>query len=433
MNLFQARTLFFALFFINLNFPLLASEFYWMKTSTNEWRKSNKVDFFDGRLKSEVLDSLDLIYSKSPDNYYFYFNGKELLSFVNCGFDLFSITDSSLKQKYSLFNRGYTCRTKPFVRDSTNFLLGGYSFWSSHIDLLVLDEINGSWELFQTINQPIDYGSSGVFQNSEGIYSIFGEYLNERKGLKEIEPNGYFLDWETKEWKRLDVQIDGVDLNEVLRLGSPSFLETKDFVFMVSNSELMNVGWNIIEKETGKIYFYDLRNSHIFLSPFTEVIDNTIHYQSPDGTQKSLDLEYLLSQSKEVGFIKVLEKGLLDTFSLKSNSFISISIFTLLGIVILSFIWVKNGKKQPVKTLTFDEMEKLIESFKPYSGQLLDLEKMDSLLEIDSKGNPDLNRVKRSRMIIRVNKYYTSQKGKELIVREKDSKDKRFVYYKVNI
>ena len=434
MNLFPVRTLFFVLIFFNLNSTLLASEFYWMRTFSNDWRKSEKVDFLNGRLKREVLDSLETIYSNTPqDPYFFFYKGDELMSYVSCGLDLYSINETSLDLKYLYSNRGYTCGTTPFVRDSTMYLIGGYGFWTTHIDLLKFDELNGSWELIKTTNQPEDYYSSGVFQNSKGIFSLLGYYRNERTGgTVETESNGYFLDWETKEWKRIEMQIEGVNNAELEdKLG---FIQTEDYLFMMSGLQIENLGWNIINKESGKIYHYDdLRNTDMFQSPYLEVIGNTLNYQSLDGTQKSLDLEYLLSQSKEVGFIKVLEKGLLDTFSLKSNSFISISIFTLLGIVILSFLWVKNGKKQPVKTLTFDEMEKLIESFKPYSGQLLDSEKIDSLLEIEPKGNPDLNRVKRSRMIIRVNKYYTSQKGKELIVREKDSKDKRFVYYKVEI
>jgi flagellar basal body-associated protein FliL len=129
----------------------------------------------------------------------------------------------------------------------------------------------------------------------------------------------------------------------------------------------------------------------------------------------------------------VLENGFLDSFSLKNYLLISITTLTLVGIIILSFLWTKRTKKQAVSALGFDEIEKLIENFKPHSGQLLDSEKLDSLLGIDSNGNADLARVKRSRMIIRVNKYYTSQKGKELIVREKNPKDKRYVYYKVDI
>jgi hypothetical protein len=405
-----------------------------MRTSTNEWRKSDKVDFLNGKVKREVLDSLDSIYAKTPTPYFFFNNGDELMSYVSCGFDLYSINGTSLDLKYLYLNRGYTCGTTPFVRDSSTYLIGGYGFWNLHFDLLKFDEINGSWDLIKTTNQPMNYHSNGLFQNSKGIYSLFGKYENERIGLKEAEPNGYFLDWETKEWKRIEIQIEGVNNAELEDNSSLAFIQTEDYVFMMSGLPIENFGWNILEKETGKIYQYDyLRNLDMFTSPFTEVIGNTIQYQSPDGTSKSLDLAYLLSQSKEVGFIQVLEKGFLDSFSLKNNPFISIATLTLVGIIILSFLWTKRTKKQAVSALGFDEIEKLIENFKPHSGQLLDSEKLDSLLGIDSNGNADLARVKRSRMIIRVNKYYTSQKGKELIVREKNPKDKRYVYYKVDI
>jgi len=427
----------FTLFSLLLIFTseVIGSEFYWMRTSTKEWKKSDRSDFLNGRLEVEVLNSLDSIYSKNPHHYFFFYNGEELQSYVSCGFDLYSINETSLHLKYNYFNKGYTCYTTPLVRDETNYLLGGHGFWTNHFDLLKFDEIHGSWELVKTINQPIDYLPSGVFQNSKGIFSLFGKKENIRTGLSEIVPNGYFLDWESKEWKEIEVQIEGVDNTELVGKGRLKFLETKDYLFMVSSVELKNVGWNIIEKESGKISFYNnLKNIDVFLSPFIEVIENTINYQSPNGTPKSLDLEYLLTQSKEVGSITVREDslGIIEIFLFKERFYI-ITIIILILLLVNVYVR-KKSEPIPPQTITNgkEEIEIIIESLSKYSGQTINTEKLDELFGLDKMENNDSKRLKRSRWVNKLNEYYNSQNGKDLIQRDKNPEDKRYMYYRIN-
>jgi hypothetical protein len=423
----------FSLLFI-FSSKVIGSEFYWMRTSTKDWKKSDRSDFLNGRLEGKVLNSLDSIYSKNPHHYFFFYNGEELQSYVSCGFDLYSINETSLQLKYNYFNKGYTCYTTPFVKDETNYLLGGHGFWTNHLDLLRFDEIHGSWELMKTTNQPLDYFYSGVFQNSKGIFSLFGYRDNIRIGLSEVVPNGYFLDWESKEWKEIEVQIEGIDNTELVSTGNLKFLETKDYLFMVSRMELKNVGWNIIEKESGKIYFFDdLKNNDLFYSTFIEVIGNTINYQSPNGTPKSLDLEYLLTQSKEVGSIIIKEGSMegIREFPIRDRFYI---ITIILLILFLVNVYVR---KKPIPTLSLnnngnEEMEKIIKTFSQYSSLLLTSEELDEVLGIDSVGNNDSKRLKRSRWVNKLNEYYNSQNGKDLIQRDKNPEDKRYIYYKVN-
>jgi len=424
----------FSLFFI-CSSKVIGSEYYWMRTYTKEWKKSNKYDFLNGKLEVDVLNSLDSIYSQYPNAYFFFNNGNELQSFVSCGFDLYSINETSIERKYNFFSSGYTCNSTPFVRDETNYLIGGYGFWTHHLDLLKFDEIHGSWELVKTINQPVDYFSKAIFQNSKGIFSLFGSTISTRTGISEIGPKGYFLDWETKEWRKIEIQIEGIkDLN-LLNNSSLSFQETRDYLLMVSHLELKNVGWNIIEKESGKIYYYDSRRSNdVFLSPFIEVIGNTINFQSPNGTPISLDLKLLISQSKEVGSI-IINEGSMDIsegFPLR-DSFYIITIILLILLLVNVYVR-KKSITTPSQTITNgkEEIKILIESFSQYSGQTLNTEQLDELLGLDKMDNNDSKRLKRSRWINKLNEYYNSQKGRDLIERDKNPQDKRYMYYRIN-
>jgi hypothetical protein len=57
---------------------------------------------------------------------------------------------------------------------------------------------------------------------------------------------------------------------------------------------------------------------------------------------------------------------------------------------------------------------------------------LDGILGIDSVDNNDSKRLKRSRWVNKLNEYYNSQNGKDLIIRDKNPEDKRYIYYKVN-
>jgi hypothetical protein len=421
------------IFFLSTS-NLLGSEYYWMYTNTKGWKNSYRYEFLEGRLSGKVLNSLDSIYSQIPNSYFFFYNGEELQSYVSCGFDIYSIDEEVLELKYKYYNRGYTCYSTPFVRDSTNYLLGGHGFWTNHFDLLRFDEIHGSWEVVKTKNQPLDYFSNGVYQNSKGIYSLFGGRENFRTGLSEKVPNGYFLDWESKVWKEIEISIEGVDNEKLVEDSGLKFLQSKDYLYIVSNSGLETMGWNIIVKESGKIYFFDeLKNEDVFLSPFIEVIGNKVNYQSPNGTPKSLDLESLFFKSREVGQIKIKESpseiGLVFPF----KDIVYILIISLL-ILISVYLFLKRPKSKldipnPIRN---EEIENILKSLSKYSSQSLTVHQLDEVLGIDSIVNDDSKRLKRSRWINKLNEFYSSVNGKDLIVRDKSLEDKRFVSYRIN-
>jgi hypothetical protein len=423
------------IFFLSTS-NLLGSEYYWMQTNTKGWKNSYRYDFLEGRLGEKVLISLDSIYSQIPNSYFFFYNGEELQSYVSCGFDIYSIDGEVLELKYNYYNRGYTCYSTPFVRDSTNYLLGGHGFWTNHFDLLRFDKIHGSWEIVKTKNQPLDYVSNGVYQNSKGIYSLFGGRENFRIGLSEKVPNGYFLDWESKVWSEIEISIEGVDNVKLVENSGLRFLQSKDYFYIVSNSGLETMGWNIIEKESGKIYFFDeLKNEDVFLSPFIEVIGNKVNYQSPNGTPKSLDLESLFSKSKQVGQIRVKEDSSEIGGVFPFRDIVYILIITLLILILIYFYL----RKIRTKTNTIipnqnrnEEIENILKSLSKYSSQSLSTQQLDEVLRIDSLVNEDTKRLKRSRWINKLNELQNSMNGTDLIVRDKSVEDKRFVFYRIN-
>lgn len=383
----------------------------------------------EGNVKREILEKLDSLYEKNPQSYTFYIHEGDVKVWVGCTFDSYSVEGNTLKNQYQYYNQGYTCNTSVFSRDSKQFLLGGYAFWVNHLDLMELDTVHGSWEYTKVTNQPENYGSSHFYENAKGIYVFFGAFYNPRINLNSKDFDGFFLDWESKKWKKAEFKIDGADLALASEESPINFLETKDYAFLVMNSDQPNLGWNIIDKETGKIYFFDTRNSDIFLSPYVEIIDNVIFYQSPDGLEKSLDLDIVFSKSKQVGKIRVIEKNIFQKISVKELIYL-LTIVLLIALLLCTYLF----RRKPTKVINPDSegtLEQITEEILVYSGKMLNTETLDKILGIDELGNFDSKRLKRSRMITEINKKYKQIHKKDLITRGKNPEDRRFVYYEI--
>jgi hypothetical protein len=306
-------------------------------------------------------------------------------------------------------------------------MLGGHGFWQNQMDLLSFDELHGSWELQLTKNQPDNYFSNFVYQNSKGVYSLFGSTFNQRYGIDSKNLQGYFLDWKTKAWQEIELVIDGLVLEELVEKGGLYFIQTQDYAFWATTNGLKNIGWNLIEKETGKIFYYESKNVDMGLSPYLEIKGNVLSYPSPSGELKTLDLAQIRQKSTEVGYVRVKEAaamGIPPTWGY------------VLFFVVVAVGWVVVKKTLPKKKIEEPEEQpskrlEPIQLLLPYSGQLLTTETLDQLLGIDSQANFDSRRMKRARMINDINEHYLAQTGKELIVREKKAEDKRYVFYKI--
>jgi hypothetical protein len=423
------RTILLLISLIYLSSPGFCSDFNWLSTATKRWKTSAPRSFWNGEIKAEVLEKLDSLYEKSPQAYLFYSEKGKTYVFISCTFDLYLVNGANLILQYNYFNNGYTCASTPFARENNHYLISGYAFWANHLDLMQLDQIHGSWEYIKTSNQPINYKSNHIFQNSKGIFALMGTYYNPRDDINKNESNGYFLDWKTKTWKKIKIEIEGIDLEKASENSPIQFLETKDYTLMASNSDSKNLAWNVINKETGKIYYFNGRNMDIFLSPFVEILGNKINYESPNGHSKSVDLNEILKKSLEVGKINIIPNRAYETPSPKEIFYVSTIL--LLGLLLLFRPLFSKKTPQIIQVVVEEPIRQFIDMILPYSGKLLNTESLDKILEIDNLENFDSKRIKRSRLITEINKQYLETHQKELIIRGKNPEDRRYVYYQI--
>ena len=452
----KIKLLFFGLFlFVSLDSKAADPEFYRLNIAGKRWKLANKTSFLEGRVSSELLQQLDSIYQKTPSSYDFIYDpaSQSLKVFVQCSFDYYTVKDGQLIKEYQFTNRGYTCGTYFFESNNTYNILSGRGLWNDHADLMRFDSLDGSWEFIQTTHQPLDYFPLGAYQTSKGIVTILGGYTNPRIPRLEKESNGFFLDLEKKSWQPIKINIKEFDFAKIALANESYLYETKDYAFSVTTSQLPSLGWYlwiIIEKETGKLFFYEgNKHTKMFRSPFYEMIGNKIHYLELDmnsigaGKTVMIDLDIIRSQSREIGELIVLDAP----EKTDNTSLFSVLPWIGLPIVFLLALWLgiqlqkrKNAAAQtPVESDTETEVEQeseeeneeILQQLMSHDGARLNTEEFDMLLGIHQITNFDSKRIKRSRIIKTINKQYEEKKGFPLITRIKNPEDKRFVFYKI--
>ena len=447
------KFLFFGLcLFFSLSTKAAEPEFYRLKVVTKRWEVAERSSFLNGRVSKEILNQLDSIYQNLPTGYDLNYDpsSQTLTVFVYCSFDFYSIQDGQLVKEYKFANRGYTCGSYFFEKNNTYYILGGRGLWNSHADLMEFDTLNGSWEFKQVSYQPLDYYPLGAYQTSKGMMTWLGEYTNPRIPRLEKEANGFFLDMEKKSWQPFKINIEEFDFAEIAHANESQLYETEDYAFSVTRSQLPKLGWYIwiiIEKETGKLFFYEgNKHTEMYDSPFLEVIGNKFRYfeytlnSTSEGKEKMIDLDLIRSQSREIGQLVLLD----PKENKETTSLFPLALWIGFPAILLLGFWMgrqlQNKKKESPPASLEEEIEEedlevenaeILQRLLLHNGEKLNTEEFDILLGIDQITNFDSQRIKRSRLIKALNKNYQEKNGFHLITRIKNPEDKRFVFYKI--
>jgi hypothetical protein len=273
------------------------TEYYYFRTDPANYYRINGFSFLPEGLNLDFLDSLNKVYNNRERAYYIFNSQKGYKLHVRCTFDLFQLSENGIENLYKYDNSGYLCRPKMFERDGELYNLGGYGLWTHNSDLLVFKESIGSWEFVPTVNQPLDYTGQS-FNSESGLFVLFGNYVNPRIPLNKMEDHGYFLNWENKEWHQIKVHIERKSRLEFKNaMYYDGYIELKDF-FMFKNNDpdVSKEGLYLVDKNTLEIFFKRESIEDLYKSPYLQIIDNTIFYQSTLGAHHSMDIRIYVHQ-----------------------------------------------------------------------------------------------------------------------------------------
>jgi hypothetical protein len=394
--------------------------------SIDTYRYQNEV------LTTSVIRPLDSIYSNNPRSFIAYQTTKGLVILSDCSLDTYFVESRNFNNQSNGFS-SFNCDNYLFERDKTLNLVVGTGSTSSPLDILKLDSFSGSWKPIAIKNKPALTALTNYIQTSTGIWALPQVY-NNLSNTKDKISTGYFLDWESKEWRELELKYDPKYLSFFNQSDSAPSFETADYFVTFLSFTSTGISWNVINKETGEIYRIETEKKALLRSPIYEVADNTIYFQNIAGQSDSLVIEPSMASAIEIG--QILSPNPTESsqasFNLTKEPEIIFSIG--LGILILvglSFIFygsVNSTSKQPSKPIN-NIIENYITRLQKQNGNTLSTKELDVILDVILLENIESQRIKRSRMINEINNKYQETYGKKLINRSRITNDRRFISY----
>jgi hypothetical protein len=242
------------------------------------------------------------------------------------------------------------------------------------------------------------------------------------------------LDWESKEWRELELKYDPEYLSFFNQSDSAPSFETADYFVTFLSFTSTGISWNVINKETGEIYRIETPKKALLRSPIYEVAANTIYFQNIAGHLDSLVID--LSQSPAIEIGQILSPNPTESYQASFNLMkepkiifsIGLGILILVGLSFIFYGSVNSTSKQPRKPIN-DTFESYIFRLQKQNGNTLSTKELDEILDVTELENIESQRIKRSRMINEINKKYRETYGKEIINRSRITKDRRCISY----
>ena len=398
-----------------------------VNTKSRSYRqKLIKVDSIThGRVTAQMF--YDLPSNDSDEGAIYDFTLIDSLIFLTkrCDFKVWQWSSEGWVNLYKKHNKGW-CMANRYIRNRELIGFTADGFWTSQSGLYVFDNKMGSWDLLEAKNSPSDYVSSGDFKiGKDTIVSLYGKkvHLGEESHGGMME--GYGLNLNNHTWFKVSSEIDlKAKINSLV--GGVVF-DFEKSVYIIKESTSL-----FIDKATKKVYYKaieyieDDKIEFCYNDCMTAII---IH----GGLTKVLVPE-IDKEAKFLGQISFqeIEESPADFSDINIADFSWMwggAVLLVLGFVLGLFLMTnKKLKKRTKETNLHSELiKKLVQSVE----MLLSNQELDEVLEIDDDINTDSKRVKRSRIIQEVNSEYQLMAGKELITRQRDPKDKRYMLYRI--
>ncbi|WP_100627208.1 hypothetical protein [Algoriphagus formosus] len=444
MFLLRAITLIAALFFCGTSAITFADQIK-LSISIRDLGTIRNLDYLEAHFSKEQIQSLKNLPVQGGKDFQLIKNDQGTFALTPCLFNVYQWTSEGWNNCYLYDNSGYNCGAKFFFRNGQLFSLGTYGFWRNHSDLLSFDSATGSWSLFPTQNQPIDYGAAYTGVGEKGAFLFFGVKQNYRFDNHQDFEQGYFLNFEDFSWQYLSFgNLISTSSSLADFVIHENYLDTKDFMVFSGFSSDPQIGFLIFEKNTLEFRFIKMERAIEILNNPSWILQqaNQATISAVRDNPFVLNFDDLYQKAEYVGEAEVLPISAREIEELQ-NDYILISLGMLIATGVIVF-WVLRkeilkvkhleSQKESIETKPQSQKnsdQKLIELFEPFQGKVLTVEQIDQILLINDIPNPDHKKVKRSRLIKEVNQLSESHSGEALIVRKRNPEDKRFIIYEI--
>lgn len=362
-----------------------------------------------------------------------------------CFFDVYKWVDGNWKNLYTYDNKGYNCASRFFFRQGKLHSIGGRGFWEAHSNLLIFDEQLGSWDRVNIKGQPSDVYSKYTGVTEKSLFYFFpADYYGKRYDLI------YWLDFNSNTWRKFDFSslITFQKKPQVpfhADISNKSLFDSKDYmVLQVYEASTSGAGLFLLDMQTfsfrwlknqaveskwKKYKWKIIHNNNIFLRNFAQEL-------------RSIDLDEIFNEAiplekpKELPLIAEEEK---PTQSIWRWSILAFVLGIGVNQLVLYFRHkndshssVNPKKEAPIHQAQHQNIESQISRLLSQRGKLLTKDELDTILQLRNQQNLDSLKVLRSRALKIINQQALKVYGQNLVSRERDEYDKRFMLYRIN-
>ena len=336
-----------------------------------------------------------------------FYLGPSSYAFVDCRSDWYKYVNGRWKNTYLLNNHGFTCNSVLFIEDGWPHVYGGYGIWRGQSLNIQMDK-NGEWYANRANNCPENYKPAiGFKQKDSTVILLGGNEINTLRNVNNLITSGYSVS-PSGEWNEINYVIPG---------------QTYDIGFGIVELSTTKYRVSITHIDDGyRIYVYDNRKE--------ELTFNNMQWNT-----RTPPLYYLSGDSLVINSGRLIHFNIPDLIDDGERIVISKSFNPLFFkswfwvFFLLPITWVVFRKyraaKNPINYPQFYN-EMLQRSGNSYTG-----EQMNELFGIDHLSY-DQVRKKRASILQSINDFHSRYKGKQLIIRIRDERDKRNFIYRVN-
>ena len=337
-----------------------------------------------------------------------------------CRLNVWKWENNKWVNKYKDNNKGLCINS---FYEYNNELLGFTSegFWFSQSAIYVFNEIIGSWELRNIKNEVPPFLSFANFRiGSDTIVSFQSQTTANGLSKNNSSEDNFGFDLKSNKWFRAIGEYDLRYFND-FRSGFTFDLENVFHVF----DRYFHV---IINKKTKEIFYQ--KNTDTF-----DDIDFYFNNYS-SGIVLFGGKQIALKNAVPTDFISTgyLRFENIKDLRLKEISKSSFSYWWLVIVLVAMIFGIFFGRHSKVllRKISFKANPSIqLLSVLEKSGSNYSSRELDVLLHIDDDKNSDSRRVRRSRIIKDLNKEYQKLEGKEIITRQKDLEDKRYIIFRI--
>jgi hypothetical protein len=382
-------------------------------------RKINIEEITNGTVTEEMFYSLPKRAQDDSPQIKLLISDSQVYALEHCRLNVWKWEKGSWINKYKFTNKGL-CISNYYLKNGQLIGFTSDGFWFSQSAIYIFSENIGGWELLNVENEVPSFLSSANFRLGKDTIVSFVSGVRKNGEVSFMENNdNYAFSLKTNKWFKTSTEYN---LNLFKQFFTGTSFDMKNTFhalnanyYLILDKNTKQLYYNNIPVKFEGVYFYynDCSETVVFLNSDEVLLKDKVK----EGAElvgrlkfKSINTQEGSNFLYDFSFFWLMPLMLLVLFS-----------GILLGLLLKRVKRKKKHKSENDSTL----LAKVIGQ----SGNSLTSDELDELLEIDEEVNVDSRRVKRSRIVQEINLEYMKMEGKELILRTKDPKDKRYILY----